>query len=88
MLIINCKLIPNLILISIVADKKLRYERLSQREIRPLTCEEARKRDLSEIENIEKAPPIAYADYYIFNNGTIEEYLDRLNEILQEISNN
>lgn len=82
------KEIPNLILISIVADKKLRYERLSQREIRPLTCEEARKRDLSEIENIEKAPPIAYADYYIFNNGTIEEYLDRLNEILQEISNN
>ena len=77
--------IPELKLISIVADKNIRYERLTQREIRPLTNEEAKKRDLSEIENIEKAPPIAYADYYIFNNSTLEEYINRLNEILEEV---
>ena len=77
--------IPNLKLISVVADKDLRYQRLTTRDIRPLTNIEAQNRDLSEIENIEKAPPIAYADYYILNNGTIEEYINRLNEILKEI---
>ena len=77
--------IPNLKLISITADKDLRYQRLTKRDIRPLTNIEAQNRDLSEIENIEKAPPIAYADYYILNNSTIEEYINRLNEILKEI---
>ena len=30
-------------------------------------------RDLAEIENIAKAPPIAYADYYVLNNGTMDD---------------
>lgn len=77
--------IPNLILISILADKKLRYSRLSERQVRPLTEIEAENRDLSEINNIEKAPPIAYADYYILNNFTKEEEINRLNEIIKEI---
>lgn len=77
--------IPNLVLVSIITDKELRYSRLLKREIRPLTNEEAKKRDLSEIENIEKAPPIAYADYYIYNNETIDDYIVRLNEIIKEI---
>lgn len=79
--------IPNLILISIVADKEIRYSRLNKREVRPLTNIEAKKRDLAEIENIEKAPPIVYADYYIYNNGTIEDYITRLNSILDNLSN-
>lgn len=77
--------IPNLKLIAIVTDKNIRYQRLEIREIRPLTKIEANNRDLSEIENIEKAPPIAYADYFIFNNGTLDDYINRLNEILKEI---
>jgi len=77
--------IPNLKLIAIVADKDLRYERLTKRDIRALTNNEAKKRDLSEINDIEKAQPIAYADYYVLNNGTIEEYIDRLNEIIEVI---
>ncbi len=74
-----------LIVIAVVADKKLRYSRLEKREVRPLTRKEARNRDLAEIENIRKAPPIAFADYYIINNGTIEEYKDRLEEIIKQI---
>ena len=77
--------IENLKVISIVTDKEIRYNRLAQRDYRPLTKEEAIKRDLSEIENIKKAGPIAYADYYILNNGSIEEYEKRLNEILETI---
>ena len=86
--IIEEELKEKLLMIAIVVDKKLRYSRLKEREVRPLTFEEAKARDLSEIENIRKAPPIAYADYYIFNNGTIEEYKNRLEEILKEIEQN
>lgn len=71
--------------IAIVTDKKLRYKRLSEREIRPLTKSEAKERDLAEIDNIAKAPPIAYADYFILNNGSLEDYRKRLEEILKEI---
>ena len=74
---------PNIILLSVVVDKNIRYDRLSIREVRPLTNEEASARDIAEVENIAKAPPIAMADYYILNNGTIEEYKTRLEEILE-----
>lgn len=70
-------------IIAIVCDKDIRYNRLSIREVRPLTNEEASARDIAEVENIAKAPPIAMADYYILNNGTIEEYKTRLEEILE-----
>lgn len=74
-----------LTVIGIIADKKIRYNRLSVREVRPLTNEEAMNRDLAEIENIAKAGPIAYADYYIDNNYDIETYKKRLYEILKQI---
>lgn len=73
----------NLKVISIVCDKDIRYDRLSKREFRPLTNIEAEKRDIAEVENIAKAPPIAMADYYVLNNGTVEEYKERLNEIMK-----
>jgi len=83
--ILREELDDNLTVIAIVVDKKIRYERLSLRDYRPLTNEEALKRDIAEIENIAKAGPIAHADYYIFNNGVKEEYLNRLEEILNNI---
>ena len=75
----------NLTTIAVVADKLLRYDRLSKRIERPFNKEDAIKRDITEIENIAKAGPIAYADYYIFNNGTIEEFHNRLENILKLI---
>ena len=75
----------SIITIAITADKSLRYERLSKREIRPLTKEEAIKRDNAEIENIAKAGPIAYADYFIDNNHNIENIKERIEQILKEI---
>ena len=84
-LIIEEELKDKLSMIAIITDKDIRYSRLAVREVRPLTKEEAIKRDLAEINNIAKAPPIAYADYYVLNNGSIEEYQERLEEILKEI---
>ena len=83
--ILNEELGTSLKLIAIVTDKKLRYKRLEKREVRPLTKKEAIARDIAEIDNIAKAPPIAYADYYVLNNGTIEEYKEILEKILKEI---
>ncbi len=83
--IINEELKDQLKVIAIVVDKKLRYSRLATRDVRPLSKEEAKVRDLAEIENIRKAPPIAYADYYVLNNGTLDEYKERLKQILKEI---
>lgn len=79
------KLGSKLKLICIVTDKKLRYKRISARKERPFTKEKAIERDISEIENLYKGGPIAYADYFLFNNGTLEEYQKRLEEILKEI---
>lgn len=83
--ILSDELGKNMIMIAIVCDKNIRYNRLVKREIRPLNNNEAKERDISEIENIAKAPPIVYADYYIFNNGTLDEYKERLDEILNKI---
>jgi dephospho-CoA kinase len=70
-------------LICVVTDKNIRYDRIGKRIERPFTKEKAIERDLSEIENLSKGSPIAYADYFIFNNGTIAEYENRLNEIIE-----
>ena len=71
--------------IAVVVDKNLRYERVADRPGRAFDAAAIRERDRSEIENLEKGGPIAMADYYILNNGTVEEATDRLDEILKEI---
>ena len=76
----------SLCVVAVICNKKLRYQRLSVRDIRPLANDEARDRDIAEIENIAKAGPIAYADYYIDNNGDKESYKKRLLKILDDIN--
>lgn len=72
-------------LICVVTDRNLRYGRVGIRTIRPLNEEEILKRDIAEIENLAKGGPIAMADYFILNNGSFEDYHERLNDILDEI---
>lgn len=75
----------NICVLAIVTDKSLRYERLEKRKVRPFTKEQAEKRDVFEIENCEKGGPISYADYYILNNGSKEEYEKNLEDIYKII---
>ena len=77
--------LDNIKMIAVITDKNIRYERLAIREVRPLTREQAKNRDIAEIENSAKGGPIAYADYYVLNNGSIEEYHNRLEKILKQI---
>lgn len=79
------KKFPTLKLICIVTDKKIRYTRVEKRHERPFNLEAICYRDLSEIENLYKGGPIAYADYYILNNGTIENTINQLKHILEEV---
>lgn len=76
----------NLRLIGILADKQKRYERMQKRKIRPFTPKEAKERDISEIENLTKGGVIAFADYYIYNSGNLDDYYQRLDEIIKTIS--
>ena len=78
----------NLKLICICCDKEIRYKRIAKRTDRPFNRTEIINRDITEIEKLSKGGPIAYADYYIFNNGDLATYIERLNEILNEIENN
>ena len=71
--------------IAVVVPKKLRYKRVAVRPERPFSEEEIKERDRSEIENLEKGGPIAAADYYVLNDGSVEQMEKKLGEILEEI---
>ncbi len=71
--------------IAVVVPKKLRYKRVAARPERPFNRAEIMERDRSEIENLEKGGPIAAADYYVLNDGSVGEMHEKLEEILKEI---
>ena len=83
--ILKDKFKDNFVMLSIVLNKKDRYSRLKNREIRSLNNIDAEKRDIAEIENLEKGGPIAYADYYILNNKNIDEYKKDLENMTKKI---
>lgn len=83
--ILKDKFKDNLIVLSIIVDKNIRYDRLLHRKVRPLTNKEAESRDISEIENLAKGGPISFADYYVFNNGNLDEYYENLERVLTDI---
>jgi len=61
-----------LTVIAVVAAREIRYERLRTRGVRPLTRDEAEVRDVAEIESLEKGGPIAIADYFLPNEGSLD----------------
>ena len=61
------------VVIAIVTPKYLRYQRMAKRKERPMQPHEVDQRDWSEIENLEKGGPIAIADYFIINDGSLEQ---------------
>lgn len=75
----------DLTFIAVVAPKLLRYERIAKRPERPFDGKAIRERDITEIENLEKGGPIAAADYFILNDGSVEDMQAQLKKILQKI---
>jgi dephospho-CoA kinase len=82
-----------LAVIAVYASPKLRYERLVNRKMdgdsnvrnRPLTSEEAKSRDISEIENLNKGGTIAMADFTILNNKDITFLNQQIEEIYDQV---
>jgi dephospho-CoA kinase len=75
----------DMVVVAIVSERGLRYNRLSARPERPLTHREAEQRDWQEIEKIEKGGPIAIADYTLLNNGNSQDLLDALDALLNRL---
>lgn len=74
-----------LVVIAVVASRRLRYERLAKRPFRPFTAEEANSRDVAEIENLEKGGPIAIADYTLTNNEKPDDLTHHLDIVLEQV---
>ena len=77
----------NLIVIAVVAPKALRHQRAVARRDgkRVYTIDKIIKRETDEIENMEKGGPIAYADYYINNEGSLGDLKSKTSDIIDEI---
>ncbi len=71
--------------LAIYAPPKIRYARLKSRPVRPISEDSARSRDYTEIENIEKAGPIAMADWLIQNLGPKESFLAEVDVLIDKI---
>lgn len=69
--------------VAIVAPKHVRHHRLANRPERPFTEDEATHRDFTEIENIEKGGPIAIADHYIVNAGSLDELHHKIDDVMR-----
>tara|TARA_Y100000310_G_scaffold345353_2_gene464075 strand:+ start:1221 stop:2195 length:975 start_codon:yes stop_codon:yes gene_type:complete len=73
---------PEMVILSVQASPVSRYSRLEKRDVRPLTRTESSSRDISEIENINKAGPISMADYTILNEGSIDDLKSSISRLL------
>jgi dephospho-CoA kinase len=80
--IIKKRFEENFKLLCIYTTKDLRYQRLGDRPIRPLSRLQAESRDYAEIENLDKGGPIAFADYTVINDGTLEEMKIQLTKLI------
>jgi dephospho-CoA kinase len=71
--------------VAVTAPRRLRHRRLATRPDRPLTTQEADARDYDEIENLNKGGVIAIADYYVPNEGSVDDLHRQLEGILAEV---
>ena len=72
------------VIIAIVTPKYLRYQRMAKRIERPMQPHEVDQRDWSEIENLEKGGPIAIADYFIINDGSLEQLHQKIDAVTHD----
>ena len=73
------------VVIAIVTPKYLRYQRMAKRIERPMQPHEVDQRDWSEIENLEKGGPIAIADYFIINDGSLEQLHQKIDAATHDV---
>ena len=71
------------VILAMYADKKLRYKRISSRKYRSNLYGE--ERDINELIETNMGPTIAFADFLVKNNFSLEELNDKLEEVYRVI---
>lgn len=72
-------------LISIVAPRHIRYHRLERQPYRPMNPTDAHEHDEQDITENGKAGPIAIANHYVINNGSLKSYTEQLENLEREL---
>lgn len=70
-------------LLALYADKKIRYKRISNRKYRSELHGE--DRDIHELETTNKGNPIAFADFLVRNNFSLQDFHDKLEDVYREV---
>lgn len=71
--------------VAITSPKHMRYHWLESREDRPQTPEISAARDQHEIETLQKGGPIAAADFFIMNNGSMDHFYEQLDSVARSL---
>jgi dephospho-CoA kinase len=72
--------------VAIVAPREKRYKMAERREDdRPQSAEISSQRDYNEIESLNKGGPIAMADYYVLNDGSLEDFAKQLDTVAHTV---
>jgi len=72
--------------LAVCASPAQRSKRLQARALRPLAPEEFESRDISQIENLHQAGPIARADFTVVNEGERSELFKNIDIIISKLS--
>lgn len=75
-----------LTIVALLTSRHHRHHRLVIRTHDPLTEDESTERDLDEIEVLGKGNVIAMADYFVTNDGTPDELLATVDQLLPTIT--
>lgn len=70
-------------ILALYADKQIRYQRLSKRKERNKLLGE--ERDINELIGTNMGPTIAYADFLVKNNFSLQEFRDKLEHVYRTI---
>ncbi len=76
----------NFFVVSVYASPKTRYARLGKRNVRPLTPEDARSRDHTQIANIHTGGPMAIADFTVVNESSLEDLQKKTKAFIKTIT--
>lgn len=72
-----------IVLLVLWSDKKTRYARVHNRKDRPGLASE--ERDLHEILKANKGPTLAFADFMVINDGSLEDLQAKLEEVYRDV---
>lgn len=75
----------SLTVVALTARRHIRHRRLTERAENPLTNKQVDERDYDMVENMNKGAVIAMADYFVIDNGSLEQLHSKIDELLRDI---